>query len=76
MLAQRGSFQDPTAERARAALEALSGLPECQRRLFSLQVAGFSYTEIAALEGVTVTAVNRHLVRARANLRDPEGGEL
>lgn len=42
----------------------------------ALQVAGFSYNEIAAEQGISYTAVNRHLARARTQLREGEGGEL
>lgn len=57
VLAQRGPLEDPTPERARAALEALAGLPQRQRRLMALKVAGFSYVEIAAVQGISYTAV-------------------
>jgi len=62
-------------ERAREALEALGALPERQRRLLSLKAAGYSYTEIAALEGVSARVVDRHLRRARARVAEWEGGE-
>ncbi len=76
VLADPGPFEDPTPERARAALEALAGLPQRQRRLMALKVAGFSYVEIAAVQAISYTAVNRHLARARVQLREGEGGEL
>jgi RNA polymerase sigma factor (sigma-70 family) len=55
---------------ARRALRALAGLPERQRRYAMLRVAGLSYAEIAELEGVTYTNVNKHLVKARRRLKD------
>jgi RNA polymerase sigma factor (sigma-70 family) len=64
--------RDPTAERelaARDALAALAALPERQRRYLTLLIAGYRYAEIVDLCGVTHTNVNKHLVRARASLR-------
>jgi len=66
---------DRARERAAQALEALGALPERQRRLLCLQAAGYSYTEIAAIEGVSWRVVDRHLRRARARVVEWEGGE-
>jgi RNA polymerase sigma factor (sigma-70 family) len=55
---------------AREALRALAGLPDRQRRDFVLFIAGFRYTEIAAITGGrTYTNVNKHLSRARTRIR-------
>ena len=55
---------------ARDALETLAMLPDRQRADLTLQVAGFSYKEIAELTGGrTYTNVNKHLTRARARIR-------
>lgn len=56
---------------AREALRSLAALPERQRRYVAMRVAGLSYREIADHDdGVTLTAVNRHLTRGRRSLRD------
>lgn len=60
---------DHTLE-ARRAMRALGALPAKQRRYATLRAAGFSYQEIVALEGVTYTNVNKHLVKARRRLRE------
>jgi len=58
---------------AREALRTLARLPERQRRYVAMRVAGFSYEEIAAADGgVSLTAVNRHLVRARRRLSEQQ----
>jgi len=75
LLAFRDPAQDATRERAREALEALAGLPERQRRLLALKAAGYSYDEIAAIEGISWRTVDRQLRRARARLAAGEGGE-
>ncbi len=55
---------------ARHALEILATLPDRQRADLTLQVAGFSYKEIAELTGGrTYTNVNKHLAKARARVR-------
>jgi RNA polymerase sigma factor (sigma-70 family) len=55
---------------ARQALRLLASLPERQREDLSLQVAGFSYREIADMTGGrTLTNVSKHLVKARARVR-------
>jgi len=75
LLAFAAPAADGARERAAQALEALGALPERQRRLLSLKAAGYSYTEIAALEGVSARVVDRHLRRARARVAEWEGGE-
>lgn len=57
------------AVEARRALRALAGLRERQRRYVGLVIAGWSYAEIAEREGVTHSAVNRHLTKGRRRLR-------
>ncbi len=47
----------------------VAALPECKRRAFTRQVAGFSYQEIAAQLGWTQRTVERNLLRARAQVR-------
>lgn len=54
---------------AREALTALAGLPDRQRRYLTLLVAGLSYADITHHTGATHTNVNKHLVRARRQLR-------
>ena len=55
---------------ARHALEIMATLPDRQRADLTLQVAGFSYKEIAELTGGrTYTNVNKHLAKARARIR-------
>lgn len=75
VLCFRDPVQDGTRERAQEALEALAALPERQRRLLALKAAGYSYTEIAAIEGISWRTVDRQLRRARARLAEWEGGE-
>jgi RNA polymerase sigma factor (sigma-70 family) len=55
---------------AHEALRLLADLPERQRNDLALQVAGFSYREIAEMTGGrTFTNVNKHLAKARAGIR-------
>ena len=54
---------------ARAALARLAELPARQRDYLTLLIAGHSYDDIVELRDTSLTAVNRHLVRARASLR-------
>jgi len=75
LLAFAAPAADGARERAAEALEALGALPERQRRLLCLKAAGYSYAEIAALEGVSARVVDRHLRRARARVAAGEGGE-
>ncbi|HEX4108124.1 MAG TPA: sigma factor-like helix-turn-helix DNA-binding protein [Solirubrobacteraceae bacterium] len=55
---------------ARRALRALASLTGRQRQYAVLRVAGFSYREIAARQGVTYTNVNKHLTKASRRLKD------
>ena len=75
LLAFAAPAADGARERAAEALEALGAQPERQRRLLCLKAAGYSYAEIAALEGVSARVVDRHLRRARARVAAGEGGE-
>ena len=59
-----------TRREARAALEVVASLPPRQREVLALHVAGYSYDEIAELTSRTYRAVDRHLRRAHAALRD------
>jgi len=70
-----GDEPDARHRRAIEALEALAALPDRQRRLLSLKVAGFSYRELVAYDRSSYSAVNRHLARARAGIRAREGKE-
>ena len=54
---------------AREALRTLAALPERQRRYLTLLVAGYSYDDITRLCNATYTNVNKHLARARRNVR-------
>jgi RNA polymerase sigma factor (sigma-70 family) len=56
---------------ARRALETLAALPVLQRDDLGLQVAGFSYEEIAKLGARqrSVNNVNKHLTKARERIR-------
>jgi DNA-directed RNA polymerase specialized sigma24 family protein len=63
----RDNLEDALA--AREALRILASLPERQRRYLALQVSGYSYVEIRTAAGTTYTNVNKHLCRARANVR-------
>ena len=65
-----GGCQSLTYAEAFAALEVVASLPPRQRELIGLQVAGYSRQEIAVLTGTSHRAVERHLRRARAALRD------
>lgn len=67
-------IEDPRANvesqiAARAALQQLAELSPRQRRLFALQVAGFTYRETAAITGDSVRTVDRQLRRAHARVR-------
>jgi DNA-directed RNA polymerase specialized sigma24 family protein len=62
--------QSLTHAEAFAALQVVASLPARQRELIGLQVAGYSRHEIALLTGSSQPAVERHLRRARAVLRD------
>jgi RNA polymerase sigma factor (sigma-70 family) len=54
---------------AKVALRILADLPEKQRRYLVMIVAGWRYDEIMRETGATYTNVNKHLTRARANVR-------
>ena len=56
-------------QEARAALARVAELCPRQRELFTLQVAGLSYREIAALPGDSVRTVERQLRRAHEHVR-------
>ncbi len=72
------THDDATFE-AHEALENLITLKARHRRAFVLHIAGYSYEEIAELMGVTRTAVDRYLRRARSHVRGtscaPKRGE-
>jgi RNA polymerase sigma factor (sigma-70 family) len=59
---------------AREALEQIGRLPERQRRIFGLHVAGLSYDEIGAETGDSWLTVARQISRARLSLRDMKKG--
>jgi len=54
---------------AREALRSLAGLGDRRRTALTLKVAGYSYSEIQQLLGVTFTWINRHVTEGRAELR-------
>jgi DNA-directed RNA polymerase specialized sigma24 family protein len=56
----------------RARLALVQQLPERPRRFLLRQMLGYSYIEIAALEGVTRTCTNKQLARAKRLLRQIE----
>jgi DNA-binding CsgD family transcriptional regulator len=60
---------DLTVE-AREAIERLGSLTARQIEIFSLQVAGMTYEEISVATGHSRRAVERHVTRARARLRE------
>ena len=66
--------RDPVSTRARLreALEAFAGLPERRREIKALQIAGFSYVEIAERRGLTYTRVNRLPAEANAALGEQQ----
>jgi RNA polymerase sigma factor (sigma-70 family) len=61
------------AVEAREALAKVAALPERRRRVFALHMAGYSYEEITERTGLSSTAVNRELVKARHHLLDKPG---
>ncbi len=65
----RGSDAGELRREARDALQQVARLPARQQRLLGLQVAGYSYTEIAALTGDSVRTVDRQLRRAHAGIQ-------
>jgi RNA polymerase sigma factor (sigma-70 family) len=54
---------------AREALRMVAALRPVRRRVFERQLAGLSYAEIAAEQGLTYTNVNRQITESRAELR-------
>jgi RNA polymerase sigma factor (sigma-70 family) len=54
---------------AREALRLVAKLRPVRRRVFERRLAGLSYTEIAAEQGLTYTNVNRQVTESRAELR-------
>src|SRR5207248_11465148 len=54
---------------AREALALLQALTANQRRALALQAAGYSYAELAAIAGKSLTWANRHVTEGRARLR-------
>jgi RNA polymerase sigma factor (sigma-70 family) len=64
------------AVEARQLLRCLAGLRWHQRTVLTLQLAGYSYKEIAQRLGRTYTWVNRHLTEGRAALRRRRVREL
>jgi RNA polymerase sigma factor (sigma-70 family) len=64
------------AVEAREMLRALAGLRWHQRTVLTLQLEGYSYTEIAERLGKTYTWVNRHLTEGRAELRRRRAREV
>ena len=60
---------DDALHEAKQALEHVASLPQREREVFVLHVAGYSYDEIAEMLGATRTAVDRHLRRARCHVR-------
>lgn len=63
------------ADALREAREALAGLPERQRRLLMLHAVGHSYAELVVLDRSSLTAVDRHLRRAREAVREGRGAK-
>lgn len=58
---------------AHETLGLLAGLTPNQRLALSLQLAGYSYEELAELTGKTYTWANRHISEGRAALRERAG---
>jgi DNA-directed RNA polymerase specialized sigma24 family protein len=54
---------------ARAALRLVAQLRPVRKRVFERRLAGLSYTEIAAEQGLTYTNVSRQVTESRAELR-------
>lgn len=52
-------------ERLAAVTDALDGLPERTRRIFLMhRLDGFKYREIAAIEAISISAVEKHIAKA------------
>ena len=74
LVAARVSLEDQLG--ARDALRTLAALRPRERRYLSLKIAGHSYREIQQIcGGRSYNYVNKHLVRARARLREMAEGE-
>jgi RNA polymerase sigma factor (sigma-70 family) len=58
-----------TQVEARDRLEAVTQLPDRQRRILALKAGGYSYREIADRTGDTIRTVERQLLRARQRIR-------
>ena len=54
---------------ARTALRLVAQLRPVRKRVFERKLAGLSYAEIAAEQGLTYTNVNRQVTESRAELR-------
>jgi len=54
----------------RERLAAIRALPERQQRLLWLHAFGYSYTEMAAHDGITRRTVERQLLRAKGRVRE------
>jgi RNA polymerase sigma factor (sigma-70 family) len=57
------------AVEAREALRMVAALRPVRRRVFERVLAGLTYQEIAAEQGLTYTNVNRQITKSRAELR-------
>jgi len=55
---------------SRDAARVLAELHPREARYLTLLIAGYSYRDIQQLEGVTRTAVNRYVARARARVHE------
>jgi len=55
---------------SRRVADVLRELPDREARYLALLSAGYSYRDIQQLEGVTRTAVNRYVARARARVHE------
>jgi RNA polymerase sigma-70 factor (ECF subfamily) len=67
----RGDWVPDAPEATRRAREALAGLPAVQREAIVLfEIEGWLVDEIAAVQGVSASAVKSRLARGRARLRD------
>jgi RNA polymerase sigma factor (sigma-70 family) len=57
------------SETRRRALDMIGSLPPQQARVVSLWAVGYSYEEITEILGISYTAVNKALTKAKARLR-------
>jgi RNA polymerase sigma-70 factor (ECF subfamily) len=66
-----GSSDSSLGQDARRMLQAIEGLPEDEREVFELvRIQGLTYTEAAAVVGVSAKTVQRRLNRARLLLAE------